>query len=204
MGRVFSVLVWHRGGGSLEVLFQSADPLQRFAGRGFPELFGQLFDEPFHDRQLVGVVKDGERLRTVEALDFAAQQEQAEGVERADPRGQSIGFEAFGDARAHLCGGAVCEGDGEDVSRIDAAFADEPDDAFDDDAGLAGTGAGEHEGRAVGGGSGVALGLVEVLESGVHGVNVARADCRGGRVFWGTFWPIMTCFDLFWVGFGSF
>ena len=67
------------------------------------------------------------------------------------------------DPLAHLARGLVRERDGEDLLWIDALL-EQVGDAVDDDAGLAGAGAGEDEERPLGGGDGLALRWVERRE----------------------------------------
>ena len=74
---------------------------------------------------------------------------EAEGVDGADDgpvhlslvAGQMVlGHDLAADALPHFCGGGVGEGDGGDVA--DAVVAEEGEVALDEDAGLAGAGAG--------------------------------------------------------------
>ena len=76
--------------------------------------------------------------------------EDAEGlaVEGADIDAARRAADQVDDAFAHLVGGFVGEGDGEDVPGSDA-LGDEVGDAAGDDAGFAGAGAGEDEQGAV-------------------------------------------------------
>jgi hypothetical protein len=101
------------------------------------------------------------------------------------------------DALAHLAGGLVGEGDGEDVAGVDA-HAEQVGDAAGDDARLAAAGGGEDEQGPLGVEDGLALGLVEVGEQvglgherelllradGVYGLTArgrASGLYRGGR-----------------------
>jgi hypothetical protein len=65
---------------------------------------------------------------------------------------------------AHLAGGLVGEGDGQDVPGEDALLLHQPGDPVDDDAGLAAAGAGQDQQRPVAVDHRLALGLVQVLE----------------------------------------
>ncbi len=73
------------------------------------------------------------------------------------------------DALAHLAGGLVGEGDGEDGVGRDAFLANEPGDAAGDDAGLAGACAGEDEQRPLGGFNGGALFGIQIGDERLHG-----------------------------------
>ncbi len=67
--------------------------------------------------ELVIFIIDGEVARKAEARSFAAQQAHAKRMEGADPRLVRIGagaFEEGAEAVAHLLGGLIGEGDGED------------------------------------------------------------------------------------------
>src|SRR6202022_3981959 len=83
----------------------------------------------------------------------------ADAVERADPRAvEDLGAEVgtagkqlFGDARAELVGGAIVEGDREDLSGRHAMF-DEPAETLGRGRGLARARPGGDEKRAVGAG----------------------------------------------------
>ena len=68
---------------------------------------------------------------------FAPQQARAQRVKRRDPHAAAIGAEQRLDARPHLFGGLVREGDGEHLVRLGMAVADEVGDAARDDARLA-------------------------------------------------------------------
>ncbi len=84
-------------------------------------------------------------------------------VEGADQRlGQRGVAEQPVDALAHLAGGLVGEGDGQDGVRRDALLADQPGDAAGDDAGLARAGSGENQQGAFGGLDGGALFGIQV------------------------------------------
>ncbi len=74
------------------------------------------------------------------------------------------------DALAHLLGGLVGEGDGQQLAGAGATGLHEPGDAVREHARLARAGAREDQQRAVAVGDGVALGRVQALEKGFDAV----------------------------------
>ena len=114
----------------------------------------------------VGLVVDGEVAVEVEAVGVLAQQAGAEAVEGADPDA-AAGHEGL-DALAHLAGGLVGEGDGEDVAGPDALL-EQVGDAAGDDARLAAAGAGQDEQRPFDVRDGLALGVGQVGEQVARG-----------------------------------
>ena len=172
------------------------------------------------DALLIVFVVDGEGAGESFAVDFerfnvAAQDAHAERVEGGDQRlGKRGVAEQPVDALAHLAGGLVGEGDGEDGVGSDAFFLDEPGDAAGDDAGFAGAGSGKDEQRTLGGLDGGALFGIQIVEERLHVpgpggkvpisslpvVEVARrplalsgglaAECCGQPRFWGRNWAI--------------
>jgi len=82
-------------------------------------------------------------------------------------------------ARAHLAGGLVGEGHGEDAVRRHAQHLIEPGDAVGQDPGLAGAGAGQHQIVSRRRGHRLTLGRVEIVEQvgDIHpGILPARAQ----------------------------
>ena len=79
-----------------------------------PELPQRLLDH----RELVGRVVDDEVARQADVRRLAAQQPRAQRVERRDPHLPAVDAEQRLDARAHLLGGLVGEGDGQDAIRL--------------------------------------------------------------------------------------
>ena len=76
----------------------------------------------------------------------AAQDIETQGVEGGDGEAPTLpALEGAGDPRFHLAGRLVGEGDGGDMARRQAAFADEVGDFAGNDPGFARTGAGEHQ-----------------------------------------------------------
>ena len=82
-------------------------------------------------------------------LGLAAQQPGAQRVERRDPHRPAVAIEQPLDPRAHLLGGLVGEGDGEDLVGTGVPLEHQPGDAMGDDPCLPGAGAGEDQQRAV-------------------------------------------------------
>ncbi len=128
------------------------------------------------DGLLIGLVVDGEVageafVADAEGFDVAAEDAHAEAVEGGDGglREGGVAEDLF-DALAHLFGGLVGEGDGQDVVGGDAAFLNEIGDAVGDDAGFAAAGAGEEKHGAVDGEDSLALLRVHVGEEIGHKV----------------------------------
>ena len=104
-------------------------------------------------------------------------------MKRADPHAAHRLLEHALDARAHLSGGLVGEGHGENGVRRHPLHTHEPGDAVRKHPGLAGTGAGQHQQRPGAGGHGLALGGVEIGEQGGHihgGIITFRVLARPG------------------------
>ena len=128
------------------------------------ELLEARLDEP----HLVGLVVDREVRAVAEPLGLAAQHPAARGVERHDPDRARDRAERPLDARLHLAGGLVREGDREDLVRLHAAGGQQVRDAVGEDARLPRAGAGDHEQRPLGGQHGLPLGGVQVGEIGLR------------------------------------
>ncbi len=111
----------------------------------------ELLVDGAQNRGLVVVVVDGEQrgeagadLRQRRA--FAPQQADAEGVERRDGGSVArLAGDQGSDALAHLAGGLVGEGDGQDGPSRNLVGADQVGDAVRDHAGLAAAGAGQDQ-----------------------------------------------------------
>ena len=81
-------------------------------------------------------------------------------------------------ALAHLAGGLVGEGDGQNGVGRDAFFADEPGDAAGDDAGFARAGSGQDEQGAFSGLDGGALFGIQIVDERLQdGVQAGRVLC---------------------------
>jgi hypothetical protein len=110
------------------------------APRPAPALHHAL-DQP----QLVVAVEHLEAFRQLRLLPVQAQQAVGEAVEGADPHAARSPPQLRVDARAHLAGGLVGEGDREDAVHRHAVHLVQPGDAVGQHAGLAGAGAGQHQ-----------------------------------------------------------
>ena len=120
--------------------------------------------------------------RVAEPAGVAPQDAHAGRVERAHPHLAGHRADQRLDPLAHLVGGLVGEGDGEDGEGADAVLVDEVGDAVREHPGLARTGPGHHQQRAVGVDHGVELvGVQEVGElagvGGRHGDPILRPGC---------------------------
>ena len=173
------------GRGAEALVLGARDGAQDAAGGVGAGVDAELDERALDDGQLVGVVVDDEAAGHADGLAVAAQDLGADGVEGAQrhaARAEVVG--AAGqqrlDAGAHLAGGLVGEGDGEDAPGRHAGLADEVGDAVGDDAGLAGPRPGEDEERAGGAGDGLSLGGVERRE--VEGGALGGRRGHGGRV----------------------
>ena len=106
----------------------------------------QLLDQP----DLVGDVEDGEVALQADQLGVAAQDFHADGVEGAEPRHALDHLaDVLADPLLHLARRLVGEGDGEDFGGAGAAEAEDMRDARGQHPRLAGSGAGQHQHRAV-------------------------------------------------------
>ena len=93
-----------------------------------------------------------------------AQQAVRNAVERAYPERRRRQAEHGLDAPAHLSGGLVGEGDREDAVRRDVLDLHQPGDPVREHAGLAATGAREHQRRRERRGDGLTLRVIERIE----------------------------------------
>ena len=102
------------------------------------------------------------------------------------------GPSSFSHALAHLAGGLVREGDGQDALGRDPAGADQMGDAVGEDARLAASRPGQHQQRALGGLDGPALLGVQplqygrcrrLLHAGAHLAEDHFSTGRGGRSY---------------------
>ena len=136
------------------------------------ELLG--LQELLDQADLVVDVEDGEVVLQADQLGMAAQDLDADRVEGAEP-GHALDDLAdhLADALLHLARRLVGEGDGEDFARLRAAEVEDMGDAGGQHPGLAGSGAGQHQHRAVQRLHRLALLGVEIGEIG----RGARAPC---------------------------
>ena len=144
---VADVLAEHRGRDEAVLLRRDArvDAARREALRVAAQLLEARLDDP----HLVGLVVDREVRAVAEPVGLAPQDAPAGGVERHHPHAARLADEVL-DALAHLGRGAVRERDREDLVRPRAALAEQVADARGEHARLAGAGARDHEGGAVG------------------------------------------------------
>ncbi len=99
-----------------------------------------------HQVARVLAVEDAVVVAVAEPVAEAAEQAVADRVERPAHDAAGVAAEELADAGQHLAAGPVGERQEQDAGRLDAVL-DQSGDAVDDGAGLAGTGAGEHEHR---------------------------------------------------------
>ena len=176
-------LLFHGVGGGEEiflgidhVVLGPGDAAEGYAGLEGFVVEGEALEGLLDDGLLVGLVVDGEGagkalVANAEGFDVAAEDAHAEAVEGGDGGlGEGAVAEDLFDALAHLLGGLVGEGDGEDVVGGDASLFNEVGDAVSDDAGFAAAGAGEQEHGAVDGEDSLALLRVHVGEEIGHRV----------------------------------
>ena len=108
--------------------------------------FEQLLEQP----DLVVDVENGEIGFEPDHLGVPAQDLDADGMERAEPRhALDHAADDVADAGLHLARRLVGEGDGQDLAGPGAAGGEDMGDAHGEHAGLAGAGAGQHQHRAV-------------------------------------------------------
>ncbi len=115
----------------------------------------------FHDlleqAELVVGVEDGEARGEADQGGVATQHAGAEGVEGAEPEALDRLLQDGADALAHLAGGLVGEGDGEDLAGEGAVGEQDMGEAGGEHARLAGAGSGQHQHGAVDALDGLAL-----------------------------------------------
>ncbi len=138
-------------GGVQPRFFQrSINPASWRAGQRFSSRLRRL-DQLLEDAELVVGVEDGEIGLQADQLGMAAEHARGDRVEGAEPRHAFDRAARNGrDARLHFARGLVGEGDGEDLARPGFASRDQMGEPRSQRGGLAGTGAGEHEHRALG------------------------------------------------------
>ena len=162
-----------------------------------PELAGQrhvlLAQDLLHQRLLVVRVVDDEPTVDADRLPIRPQDARAQRMERAGLDVAAAFADEADDPFPQLGGGAIRERDREDPPRCDPLDADEIGDPMGEDAGLAGSGAGEDEQRTLGRRDGPGLLGIERLDdlggTGLpglgDGLRVRRRDddgrvrCRG-------------------------
>ena len=106
----------------------------------------QLLEQPY----LVVGIEHGEIGFELHHLGMGAQDAPADGVEGAEPRHAFDRLaEHLAEPQFHLARGLVGEGHREDFARTRPALAEDMGDAAGQDAGLAGTGAGQHQYRTI-------------------------------------------------------
>ena len=120
------------------------------------------------DGLLVALVEDHEVVGHADGLAIDAEDAGADRMESAGPDARRHLADEVGDARLHLVGGLVGEGDREDVLGRDAGLADHVGDAVGERAGLATAGAGEDENGAFGRRGGHALLRVKPFQDCAH------------------------------------
>ena len=125
----------------------------------------QVFQCGAHDLHLVVVVEDLELAGDADRITVRAQHPHADSVKRAQPDLIALGFsDQLLQSPAHFSRGAVREGDRENSPGGDTLNLNQPCDPVRNDAGLAGSRAGDDQQRAVGLRNGFALGIVELIE----------------------------------------
>ncbi len=133
---------------------------------------GKLEQVVLQEDDLLGLGQDAKVGREAEEDRVLAQEPVAEGVEGADlGLDVAVGDELV-DPLLHLRGGAVGEGEAEDLRRLRAFLGDQPGDAAGDDRRLPGPDPGDHEERPLAEGDRLALGVVQI------GEKVARHRAR--------------------------
>jgi hypothetical protein len=135
-----------------------------------------------HHGEGVVLVVDGEARLTPDEVRRGAQHARADRVEGTDPHAAERLAEQALDAVAHLAGGLVGEGDGEDLGGRDAVVADEARDARGEDARLAGARAGEDEDRALVVQHGLALRGIEAVERLVERRCAGKMERHAGSI----------------------
>jgi hypothetical protein len=136
------------GLGPLHPVLRVADARQHHPRLHRRVVDAQLAQPLLHDRELVVRVVDHEIARQADVRRLAPQQAGAQGMKRGDPHLPAVDAEQGLDARPHLFGGLVGEGDRQNGGRVGQPFACQIGNAVGDDAGLARTGTRQNEQRA--------------------------------------------------------
>ncbi len=140
-------------------------------------------DHLLDEADLIVGVEDGEAGLQADELGMAAQDLDADGVERAEPgHGLDRPADEGGDAVLHLARGLVGEGDGEDLMALRTPCRQDVGDAGGEHARLAGAGPRQNQDRAVERHRRLALLLVEPVQierSGGHGAGALRQGLPG-------------------------
>ncbi|VWX46794.1 conserved hypothetical protein [Micrococcus sp. 116] len=124
-----------------ELVLQGADAVQQGLGREALRVQLVLLGDGGDQAQAVRRVVDGERGLQPDVGGLVAQQPHGGGMERGDPHPLGGGTDQTGHALAHLRGGLVREGDGEDLVRPRPSGGEQPRDAVGQHPGLARAGA---------------------------------------------------------------
>ena len=166
--------------GGPAAVFLGVDEVLALADGAAAAVFAEAIEEGGDEATLVAVVVDGEVPVEAGPRREASKQAGAEAVEGGDdnPLGGLFVVEEGVDAVAHLGGGAVGEGDGDDGVRGLPVVVDQVGDAVGEDPGLAAAGAGEDEERAAVVEDGFALWGVEIVHGheGERAVNLFRGS----------------------------
>jgi hypothetical protein len=162
-----------------EVVLGGADGGVHAPGRELLGVEVQVPDDVAGEPLGVGLVVDREVRRVPEAPGVAPQDAHARRVERAHPHLAGDRPHQCLDPLAHLVGGLVGERDGQDPERVDASFVDQVGDAVGEYPGLAGSGPGHDEERAVAMDDGIELIGVQAVGAGDrrHLAPILRAGC---------------------------
>ena len=139
------------------------DPPGHLARREAAFVEFEVGADALEQAHLVVLVEHLEGLGQAGLLPVQAQQAVRQAVEGADPHAARAVAQQRLDAAAHLGGGLVGEGDGQDAVRRHAHHFVQPADAVGEHAGLARAGARQHQGMARRRGNHFALGRVEFV-----------------------------------------
>ena len=162
----------------LHAILRMADARERRARLDVAVVDLQILQRLLDHRQLIGRVVDHEIARQSDRRRLAPEQPRAQRVERRHPHAAAVFAKQRLDARPHLLGRLVGEGDGEHFVGPRVSVAHEICDAAGDDPGLAGPGAREDEQRAADVQHRVALLRVQGVEE-VHWWNAQKGSGIG-------------------------